>query len=491
MKDTPTDVRQTLKLETIPAIELAGDFKKSSALASVGEDDLRSLGDVLVIRVDRDMDLFEAAGVRRGFWVLLEGELRVLKREDDGSITPFGNVTAGDTFGEVPLLVGKEPKSMIATVLEPSRVAYLKEDTFWQLMFCCPQVRDAVLGNMARRLQLYQSQALHREKLISLGTLAAGLMHELNNPGAAARRAASQLRENLTGLQRISLRMCSGERKTEGQMACLRSLQEHALEPEKQVALNSLEQSDAEEKLAEWLEDQGIENAWKLAPTLTAIGLDEASLRCAEQEFQGSALSDPLNWVAALVSSVQLVGTIEESISRVTDLVKAVKKYGYEDKAERHEVDVHDGIHSTLVILGHKFREKELSVVKQFGSGLRPISTCGRGLNQVWTNLLDNAIDAAPYKGVITIRTWAEGTHLCVSIRDNGPGIPPENKVHIFEPFYTTKPVGEGTGLGLDIVHRIVVGQFGGHIQVNSVPGDTEFVVMLPLDELPAAPCLT
>ena len=174
--------------------------------------------------------------------------------------------------------------------------------------------------------------------------------------------------------------------------------------------------------------------------------------------------------------------TIEESISRVTDLVKAVKKYGYEDKAERHEVDVRDGIESTVVILGHKFREKELTVVREFSTDLKPISTCGRGLNQVWTNLLDNAIDAAPQKGVIAVRAWVEGPHVCVSITDNGPGISPENKSHIFEPFFTTKPVGEGTGLGLDIVHRIVVGQFGGHIQVDSTPGKTVFLVTLPFN---------
>ena len=465
----------------MPAISLAGEFKKVAALATVGAEDLRSLGDVLVIHAGKDADLYETAGVRRGFWVLLEGEIRMLKREDDGSITPFGNMTSGDTFGELPLLVGKEPKGVVATVLEPSTIVHIKEDTFWQLMFCCPQVRDSVLGNMARRLQLYQSQTVHREKLISLGTLAAGLMHELNNPGAAARRAASQLRDNLNRLQMISLRLCSGERKTPGQMQCLRELQEQALAAGRPTGLGSLEQSDAEEKLSDWLETQGVENAWEMAPTLSAIGLDQCALQCAQQEFQGSSLSDPLNWVEALVSSVQLVGTIEESISRVTDLVRAVKKYGYEDKAERHEVDVHDGIESTLVILGHKFREKQLAVSKQFSAKLPPISTCGKGLNQVWTNLLDNAIDAAPQKSTITVRTWMDGAHVCVGIADKGPGIPPENQNHIFEPFYTTKPMGEGTGLGLDIVRRIVVGQFGGRIELNSEPGQTEFVIMLPV----------
>jgi signal transduction histidine kinase len=475
------EVQQVSKVETVKAADLAKAFAKVPALASIPLEDLHSLGDVTLVHVDKDADVFVVTGLKRGFWAVLEGQFRLLKREDDGTIIPFGTMTVGDTFGEVPLLVGREVRG-IGVALEPSTIAYLDEEKFWQIMHCCPRVRSVVLDNMAHRMQLYQSQAVHREKLISLGTLAAGLMHELNNPGAAARRAASQLRENLARLQLTSLRICSGDRKTSGQMECLRGLQRQALEFKATGSRDTLEQSDAEERLAEWLEEQGVENAWKLAPTLTAIGLDAESLRCAQEEFPGPTLSDPLNWIESLISSVQLVGMIEESISRVTDLVKAVKKYGYEDKAERHELDVQDGIYSTLLILGHKFREKQLNVVKQFSPDFPKITTCGRGLNQVWTNLLDNAIDAAPEQGTILVRTWVDGPHVCVAITDNGPGIPEDCKMHIFEPFFTTKPVGEGTGLGLDIVYRIVVGQFGGHIQLESVPGRTEFVVMLPIE---------
>ena len=473
------ELERTATWETVEAIQLAGEFTKAPAFADLTAADLASLGAVDLVQAPQGCDLFDIDGSKRAFWILLEGRVQFLKLEADGSLMPLANMAAGETFGEVPLLVGKDPQGK-TEVVEPSRLLRLNEETFWKLMFCCPRVRSAILGNMAGRLMVYQSQAVHREKLISLGTLAAGLMHELNNPGAAARRAASQLRENLSRLQMTSLRICSGERKTAGQIACLRSLQEQALEPHRPRSGNSLEESDAEEALASWLEQHGVDNAWKLAPTLSAIGLDPESLSCAQQEFQGATLSDPLNWMEALVSSMQLVEIIEESISRVTDLVKAVKKYSYEDKAERHDIDIHEGILNTLVILAHKFREKELTVVKNFGS-VAPISTCGRGLNQVWTNLLDNAIDASPRAGAITIRTWADGSHLCVGIADNGAGIPEEHLSHVFEPFYTTKPAGEGTGLGLDFVHRIVVGQFGGHIQIESAPGKTEFVVMLPL----------
>ena len=242
-----------------------------------------------------------------------------------------------------------------------------------------------------------------------------------------------------------------------------------------------MDQADAEDELASWLEEHGIENAWKLAATLSGIGFDARTLECAQHEFPGNTLSDPLNWMEALISSVQLVGTIEESVSRVTDLVSAVKKFAYEDKPQRHQLDVHDSIQSTLVILGHKFRQKELIIEKLFAPSLPQISTCGVGLSQVWTNLLDNAIDASPQKGTVAVRTWQEGDNVCIAVVDDGPGIPEENMKLIFEPFFTTKPTGQGTGLGLDIVRHIVVDKFGGEIKVNSVPGKTEFTVKLPV----------
>ena len=195
---------------------------------------------------------------------------------------------------------------------------------------------------------------------------------------------------------------------TKGQTECLRVLQELALNPQKQNAMSSMDQADAEGEMETWLEDHGIENAWKLAPTLAGIGFKTQTLECAQHEFPGGRLSDPLNWMEALISSVQLVGTIEESVSRVTDLVKAVKKYAYEDKPQRHQLDVQDSIQSTLVILGHKFRQKELTVEKIFSPSLPTLSTCGIGLSQVWTNLLDNAIDASPQKGKVLVRTWVE-----------------------------------------------------------------------------------
>jgi signal transduction histidine kinase len=475
-----TDVQQSSKIEQVEAASLLAQLQKVPVFAGVALEDLRCLDAVELIHADAGADLVEISRTHRGFWILLEGELRLQKRQPDGELILVGQLSAGETFGEIPLLMGKDSEAVI-TVLKPSVVVFLREELFWNLMFACPQVRIGVLGNTARRLQVFQSQELHREKLISLGTMAAGLMHELNNPGAAAGRAASQLRENLGRLQQTSLRLCSREVMTQGQAECMRVLQEQALQPHKPTAMSSMDQADAEDELASWLETHGIENAWKLAPTLAAIGFDAGTLECAHHEFPGNSLSDPLNWMEALISSAQLVGTIEESVSRVIDLVKAVKKYAYEDKPQRHQLDVHDSIQSTLVILGHKFRQKELTVQKVFAASLPALSTCGVGLSQVWTNLLDNAIDASPQKGVIGVRTWVEGESVCIAIADNGSGVPEENRKLIFEPFFTTKPTGQGTGLGLDIVRHIVVDKFGGEINLDSNPGKTEFTVKLPI----------
>jgi signal transduction histidine kinase len=221
-----------------------------------------------------------------------------------------------------------------------------------------------------------------------------------------------------------------------------------------------------------------------------AIGFHQQELACARAEFDAASFSDTLNWLEALVSSVSLVCAIEESIARISELVMAVKKFAYADRKPEQEVDLHDNLQSTLTILGHKLRIREIEVEKRFEANPSTIRSRGSALSQVWTNLIDNAADASPERGKIEIATWNErGTGeepdwLAVSIADHGAGIPPEVRPHIFEAFFTTKPQGSGTGLGLEIVNRIVTQKFGGKIDVESEPGNTRFIVRLPVKSI-------
>jgi signal transduction histidine kinase len=422
----------------------------------------------------------ESGTPARYYWVLLEGKTYAERPEKDGSWTRVGIAQSGEGFGEVPLLTGRT-LSLFRILAETDAVLIrFDESEFWNMMACCPTVRAAVLADMAQRLQTYQVEALHREKLVSLGTLAAGLMHELHNPGSAAKRASSQLRENLLRLQQISLRHGS-KPKTPEQLDCMRSLLERTVAGCKAPAMSSLEQSDAEEAMAEWLAGAGVENAFNIAPALVGIGFKPEELECARAAFDASGLSDSLNWLEALVSSVSLVCAIEESISRVSDLVMAVKKFAYDERMVGKEIDVHDSLQSTLTILGHKLRTRSVSADKVFQASPSTLRTRGPGLSQVWTNLIDNAVDASPDGGRITIATWTEPGILAVSIADQGKGIAPDVLPHIFEAFFTTKPQGSGTGLGLEIVHRIVTQKFGGTVDVESEPGNTKFTVRLPV----------
>lgn len=473
------------KMETMSA-ELAAKLRAVPILSSLKDDELRCLEGIEEIHLPKGATLVRQGDMVHNFWILLDGEVQVFWVQPDGRETSVAAMPKGAAFGEVPLLANV-PSIVSVRTTAGSDLLQLSEEGFWKLMTTCPGVRKAILSNMGDRFQKMQSVTVQQEKMASLGTLAAGLMHELNNPGSAARRAASQLRQNLTRMHQLSLKFKECD-LTREQKKCMFNLQDHALANQTPRAMSSLEQSDAEEKLAEWLESANVENAWKLAPTLVSVGMEEQELTCARDEFHGEMFSDALSWLDALVSSMQLVGTIEESIGRVTDLVHAVKSYAYEGKGKKQAIDVNESIRATLVILAHKMREKEIVVEKSFAPDLPALESEASGLNQIWTNLLDNAIDAVSAKGKIRVRTWAEDTQLhngssrreiCVMVADDGGGIPLDVQPQIFDPFYTTKPVGVGTGIGLGIVQRMV-DQYGGSIHFSSVPGNTEFVVRIP-----------
>ena len=477
---TTKELAPTLSEETIAKL------KDVPILRSLSEQRLHCLDGVRQFTLESGEFLVRYGDVIKTFGILLEGSLRVTQVDAKGREFSSYVLEKGSSLGELPLLASI-PSTVNIQAVGPCDLLELNEEQFWSLMTTCPEVRREILGNMAIRLQKMQSTTFQQEKMAALGTMAAGLMHELNNPGAAARRAASQLRENLMRMHRLSPKLTRAN-LTPDQKECMFELQEHALSARERVALTSLEQSDAEEALASWMEEAHIQDAWKLAPSLVAMGIAVPELQCARSAFSGELFSDALSWLEALVSSMQLVGAIEESIGRVTELVQAVKSYAYEGRGLKQTIDINKSIHATLVILAHKLREKQIKLEKSFAAELPALESECQGLNQIWTNLLDNAIDAVSQQGTIQIRTWAEKvetgqgsarTDLCIAIKDDGPGIPLESQPRIFDPFYTTKPVGVGTGLGLGIVHRIVE-QYGGTIWFSSEPGETEFVVRLP-----------
>jgi signal transduction histidine kinase len=353
------------------------------------------------------------------------------------------------------------------------RIAFIDRDDFRRLAFAHPSVHDRVMRQVAPVMTRVTEIEQRRERLASLGTMAAGLAHELNNPAAAARRAAAQMAEALEVVGSTLGRFVeSGIEREEA--AQLVALHQEALDvAAKRTALDALDAADAEDELEAKLEDLGVPEPWWLAEPLAAAGVDEDWL-VRVHALAGPATDAALRWLAATLTAKGLAAELEESTRRMSDLVGAVKSYAYVDRGALVEVDLHEGLETTLVVLGHKLKHTTIEVVRDYDRS---------ELNQVWTNLLDNAIDALGESGTITVATRREGQSAVVEIADDGPGIPPEIRERIFDSFFTTKDVGFGTGLGLATARRVIVDGHGGGLTVESEPGRTVFQVRLPITQ--------
>ncbi|GAB3243658.1 ATP-binding protein [Kineosporia babensis] len=330
-----------------------------------------------------------------------------------------------------------------------------------------------------------------RERLSALGRLTAGLTHELNNPASAAVRATATLRERVAAMRGKLKHLASGKVDPDT-LVKLTGLQEEAIEQSakaksgKTKHLTPLQANDLEDEFSDWCDEHGVSAGWHLAPIWVAAGLDLEWLEGLAESIPQTHLEAGLKWITYALESEQLMAEIEDATDRIATLITAAKQYSQMDRAEYQQVDVHEGINSTLVMLGEKVRNG-LTLEKHYDKSLPQIPAYPAELNQVWTNLLDNAVHAMqPGGGTLSISTRADGEFALVTIKDTGPGMPADVQRRIFEPFFTTKPIGEGTGLGLDIVWRIVVNRHGGDIRVHSKPGEgAAFEIRLPLTAPP------
>ncbi len=411
-------------------------------------------------------------------YVILSGELEVSKTEDGREIV-LARRGAGDFLGEMSLLEQRPRTASVSAVAE-SRLLEIDAATFTRLLEGNPRIAMTILRTVAARLRSTESSLMSREKLASLGTLAAGLAHELNNPSAAIQRSASYLGDILVGL---------GKRGTEFNAITLAPLERARLDGllkglSEDSPSSSVGTPAEEDRILAALEALAVEDPWDLASAYAAFAWTGETIGRLAGGFEPAHRKAVMGWIGAQLAARQMVDEIQRSAEAVSNIVRAVKSYAYLDQAAVQNVDLTVSLEDTLMILKHKLRDG-ITVVRDYAADLPKIEAFGSELNQVWTNLIDNAADAMEGKGTIELHAQALGDKVEVRIANDGPPIPPTIAERIFDPFFTTKPQGVGTGLGLHIVHNIVVNHHGGTIALTSDPGRTEFRIGLPL-RLPA-----
>jgi signal transduction histidine kinase len=421
--------------------------------------------------------LFRQDDPPAGLFLLLDGELETT-RTIAGDELLLLNHAAGGYLGAVSLITG-EPYGGSTRAVVDSWVFLIEPEEFRRLLVEERSIFERVTSVINPLISTLASMDRDREKLLALGSLAAGLAHELNNPAAAAQRAASELRAADVRAQQALSRLAEGGLGAEA-MGRLCGLTAEALRATDAAAtLDALDRADREAELADWLAERSVGDGLDASSALVAAGLDEAWA----ERLLAVAPEQPdevLAWVTSRVTAAHIARELEDATARIAQLVQAVREYSYLDQAPRQEVDVHDGLDSTLAILGHKISASGVTVAREYDRSLPRIDAHAPELNQVWTNLIDNAIAAAGEGGAVVVRTLRSGDYLIVEVDDDGPGIPDDVREQVFDAFFTTKPPGEGTGLGLDIAKRIVA-RHHGDIRLKPVDRGACFQVLLPL----------
>jgi signal transduction histidine kinase len=440
----------------------------------------RQLGELVEagaeVAVEPGAELFREGEQADFWWVLVEGAIDLVRRvgREDLAVARMdvpgrwaGGFRAWDEHG-VYLATGRGAAA--GRVLRvPARVLRERSEAWFPF-------GGHLIQGLYHTARSIESTARQRESLITLGTLAAGLAHELNNPASAAVRSVDALDGACASLVAAVGRLA--RELPPGRLAALEALRREVAPPGPD--LDPLARADLEQALATWLTRHGVGRAWTLAPPLAAAGVDLAWCERAAAVLDGPSLEPGLEWTASTLSLAALLGELKASTRRISELIAAVRSYSQLDRAPLQAIDVTEGLESTLVMLGHKLRDG-VTVVREYGAGLPRIEAYPGELNQVWTNLIDNAVDAMEGRGTLRLATRADGPSVVVEVADTGPGMPPEVAARAFDAFYTTKDVGQGVGLGLDIARRIVVERHGGTIAIDSRPGGTVLRVTLPL----------
>jgi len=418
------------------------------------------------------------------FVVLLSGTISMSRRVGQDDVETVRTDQVGVYAGAMQAYVadrGAQTYNTTIRVISDARFFALRAEDFAWLMHTWFPMAIHLLEGLFLGMRTSAHIVGQRQQLLALGALSAGLTHELNNPAAAAVRATAALSDRVAGM-RQKLAMLAKEDLDPRFLGLLIDVQEEAVRAVREAPnLTALEESKREDTLNDWLDDHQVANGWELAPIFVGAGTTPEFLDKIADKAPPSMLEGAVRWLAYALETELLMNEITDSVTRISSLVAAAKQYSNMDRAPHERVDIHAGLKSTLVMLASKL--EGIEVVKDFDRSLPKIPVYAGELNQVWTNLIDNAVHAMNGQGTLTVRTSMDGDRVRVEIGDTGPGVPEKLRQRIFEPFFTTKPVGQGTGLGLDVCYRIVVGRHGGDLAVESRPGDTRFIVRLPLTE--------
>ncbi len=436
------------------------------------------------------------------FYVLLDGELAMSKLSGGQDIETNRTSQRGVYCGAWRAFTGRPQQSYDASVhvTRPSEFFVLDAPVFAKFMKDQFPMAVHLLDGIAVGTDRTRRIIDNREKLLALGRISAGLTHQMNNPAAATARAAAELRERIAGMRCKLVMLADGTVTADALSALVRLQQEVADQVAKSTSqhLSPIETADLEEAVGDWLDDHGVGDGWDIAPAFVEGGIDTDWLErvsAAVDDLASTSLEEAIRWLHYTIESEQLMNQIAEASKRISALVADAKQYSQMDRAPFQVADIHELLRSTLVIFADRFGKdggkdsKVITVIKDFDRSLPEIPCYPGDLNQVWTNIIDNAIAAMGQDGgTLTLRTARDGEKMVrVEICDTGPGVSEDVREHIFEPFFTTKPFGEGTGLGLDLAFNIVVKKHRGDLRVESVPGDTRFIVLLPLDSPPAS----